>query len=220
MESFRRGYLDQWLQKEAAQLIRGKVLDIGGKKKKKRGSFDPDLIATASWEYLNIDPHTEPDIVADATSIPSESDSYDTVILCEVLEHLEFPDAALAEAFRVLKTGGHCIMTTPFMMPVHADPDDFNRPTAEKLQRMLKDHGFTIVSITTMGGLFSVISDLLRFAYVNNKKEFSGMSKVALKTLLPLSRKLQFLDQSSHCAAGIITTGYGVIAVKPSKSAQ
>lgn len=218
MESFRRGYLDHWMQNDAARFIRGKVLDIGGKKKQKRGSFDPNRIATESWQYLNIDPRTEPDIAGDATAIPVESTTFDTAILCEVLEHLEHPESAIAEAFRILKPGGSCIITVPFMMPVHADPDDYSRFTDEKLKKLLEASGFQVREITAMGGLFSVISDLLRFAYVNRKNEFSGLSKIALKQLLPLSRKLQKFDRIHPCASSVITTGYGVIAQKPGLS--
>jgi len=214
MESFRRKYLDNWLQKDAAPFIRGKVLDVGGKKKQKRGSFNPDLIATDSWHYLNIDKTTGPDILADAANIPVEPGTYDTLILCEVLEHIEEPESVLAEAFRVLKPEGCCIITIPFLIPIHADPDDFTRLTNEKLRRILAKSGFDVKEVTTMGGVFSVISDLLRFAYVNRRKEFSGMSKLALKILLPISRKIQFFDFASPCAASIITTGYGVVAVK------
>ncbi len=63
---------------------------------------------------------------------------------------------------------------------------------------MLEKHGFNIKTLSTMGGLFSVISDLLRFAYVNNRKEYKKTSKIALKTLLFISRKIQAFDIQNH----------------------
>ena len=41
--------------------------------------------------------------VGDATSLDFEDDSFDTVVLGEILEHLDDPGQALAEAFRVAK---------------------------------------------------------------------------------------------------------------------
>lgn len=214
MESIRRGYLDRWLKTHASPNINGCVLDIGGKKRNKRGTFDPESIATDKWIYLNTDASTQPDILGDASAIPEQNDSYNTVLLCEVLEHLEFPEQVLAEAHRVLKKDGCCIITVPFLMPIHADPYDFARFTPAKLEKMLHQQGFSVERLDTMGGLFAVISDMLRFAYVNKKREFTGKSKLALKILFKLSRKLHHFDHLSPCASSVITTGYGIIARK------
>ncbi len=215
MVSFRRRHIDQWLTEVAAPCIRGKVLDIGGKKKHKRGTFNPENLNSNSWEYLNSDPATEPDMLADATQIPAESNTFDTVLLCEILEHIEYPEQALAEAFRVLKPQGCCIITVPFLIPIHADPSDFARFTPAKLELLLKKQGFDMQTISAMGGLFSVISDLLRFAYVNNRRDFTRSSKAALKILFYLSRKLQAFDLGASCSSSNTTTGYGIIATKP-----
>ncbi len=215
MQSYRRKYIDQWLEDDAAFYIKGNVLDIGGKKQNKRGSFNPKTMKTESWDYLNNDPSTDPDILADASKMPVSNECYDTVLLCELLEHLEHPEYVIAEAFRVVKPQGCCIITTPFLVPIHPDPSDFARFTPEKLKQMLQKQGFTITTLSTMGGLFSVISDLLRFAYVNNRKEYKKASKAALKTLLYISRKMQAFDQHSSCPSSNITTGYGIIATKP-----
>ncbi|UZJ39123.1 methyltransferase domain-containing protein [Prosthecochloris sp. SCSIO W1102] len=215
MQSYRRQYLDQWLMNNAALYIKGKVLDIGGKKQNKRGSFDPKTIKTECWDYLNTDSSTSPDILANATKIPVKNEYYDTVLLCELLEHLEHPEYAIAEAFRVMKPQGCCVITIPFLVPIHPDPSDFARFTPDKLKRMLEKHGFNIKTLSTMGGLFSVISDLLRFAYVNNRKEYKKTSKIALKTLLFISRKIQAFDKQSSPSSSNITTGYGIIATKP-----
>lgn len=215
MQSYRRKYIDQWLVNDAAFHIKGKVLDIGGKKQNKRGSFNPNTIKTESWEYLNSDASTEPDLLADATAIPAENNTFDTILLCEVLEHIEYPEHALAEAFRVVKPQGCCIITIPFLVPIHADPLDFVRFTPVKLEHILQKQGFNIITISAMGGLFSVISDLLRFAYVNNRKEYKKASKIALKTLFFISRKIQAFDRQSSPSSSNITTGYGIIATKP-----
>ena len=52
--------------------------------------------------------------VADAKALPFEDDSFDTVLLCEVLEHLALPDEvlqALREAQRVARK--HILITVP-----------------------------------------------------------------------------------------------------------
>ncbi len=66
-------------------------------------------------------------MLATAYEIPLEDGSFDTVLMTEVLEHLEEPARGLAEAGRLLRPGGKLILTTPFMWPLHEEPRDFFR---------------------------------------------------------------------------------------------
>jgi spore maturation protein CgeB/ubiquinone/menaquinone biosynthesis C-methylase UbiE len=58
--------------------------------------------------------------IGDAVHLSFEDDSFDTVILGEILEHLNHPEKVLKEAKRVLKDGGMAIITVPFgLSPNH-----------------------------------------------------------------------------------------------------
>src|SRR2546421_9546 len=58
--------------------------------------------------------------LADASALPFRDDSFDSVILGEVLEHLTHPDNVLNEAHRVLKQRGRLIITVPYgLHPYH-----------------------------------------------------------------------------------------------------
>lgn len=59
--------------------------------------------------------------VGDATSLAFEDESFDTVVLAEILEHLDNPGAALAEACRVAKD--RVIVT----LPLHGWEDPTHR---------------------------------------------------------------------------------------------
>jgi len=97
------------------------VLDLGGKKVGKRGSFMPPIESVKSWEYLNSDASTKPDYCCSADVIPLESGSIDTIIMTEVLEYLPNPKAVFIEMFRVLSRSGHVLFSVPFLHPVHGD---------------------------------------------------------------------------------------------------
>jgi SAM-dependent methyltransferase len=86
--------------------MKGRVLDVGGIKESRRGNFRPPLDQVDGWEYLNLDETTNPDYCCSADNIPLESNSIDTVLLCEVLEHVENPDKVISEIARILKPGG------------------------------------------------------------------------------------------------------------------
>lgn len=52
-------------------------------------------------------------VAADAASLPFESDSIDTIIMNDAMEHVARPDAVLDECLRVLKKGGRLFVNFP-----------------------------------------------------------------------------------------------------------
>lgn len=46
-------------------------------------------------------------------TLPFESDTFDTIICTQVLEHLLWPQAVLAECFRMMKCGGYVVVSVP-----------------------------------------------------------------------------------------------------------
>jgi ubiquinone/menaquinone biosynthesis C-methylase UbiE len=52
-------------------------------------------------------------VCGSAYAAPFRSASADVLLCCETLEHLERPEVALAEAFRILKPGGRALLSVP-----------------------------------------------------------------------------------------------------------
>lgn len=50
---------------------------------------------------------------ADARRLPFADDTFDCVVLADVIEHIDAPDAVMNEAHRVLRRGGQILLTTP-----------------------------------------------------------------------------------------------------------
>jgi spore maturation protein CgeB/SAM-dependent methyltransferase len=59
--------------------------------------------------------------VADASQLPFKDESFDTVVLGEILEHLTHPAKVLAEAKRVLRDGGRLVVTVPHGLNISHD---------------------------------------------------------------------------------------------------
>nr|WP_212763527.1 class I SAM-dependent methyltransferase [Gordonia araii] len=55
--------------------------------------------------------------VGDALHLPYGDDSFDVVLMSEILEHVPADDAAIAEMVRVLKPGGRAAVTVPRYWP-------------------------------------------------------------------------------------------------------
>src|SRR5512145_758669 len=89
----------------------------------------------------------------DATQpMPFSGNSFDAVTALDVIEHNQDDLAILADSFRVLKPGGHMIITVPALMWLWSHNDDINahvrRYTAGELKQKLAQTGFTIRRVT------------------------------------------------------------------------
>ena len=68
--------------------------------------IDPDKIARASEWLPNLR-------VSPAEELPFEDDSFDLILLNEVIEHVDDDRRTIAEAYRVLAPGGHIVVYAP-----------------------------------------------------------------------------------------------------------
>jgi SAM-dependent methyltransferase len=209
LSTMRRHYLDERLSRS---YFAGDVIDVGGKKTLKRGQFRPPLDRVNSWHYVNIDPATNPDYCCDAAAIPVADGSFDIAIVCEVLEHLRDPEKVIQEIARILRPGGRLYLSAPFLYPIHADPDDYQRWTPAKLRIALVEHGFFIDEIAPMGGVFAVICDVVLCVQLQMKHGF--VKRLMGYVLAILNPIMAFFDRRTASTGCIATTGYFVTARK------
>jgi SAM-dependent methyltransferase len=82
-------------------------------------------------------------------------------IHCEaVLEHLERPDDAVAEMWRVLRESGEVFAATPFLQAFHAYPNHFQNFTAVGHRRLFERAGFEVRAAGTCVGPTFALLDL------------------------------------------------------------
>jgi len=147
---------------EASVYASGRLLDIGCGRKPYR-----DLFAGRVTHHIGVDfPVTAAgaaaaDVYADSTALPFADVAFDTVLSTQVLEHLPEPKAMLREACRVLRPGGHLILTAPQTWGLHEEPHDYYRFTCYGLRYLAEACGFGVDYIKPRGGLFALIGQLL-----------------------------------------------------------
>jgi hypothetical protein len=74
---------------------------------------------------------------------------YDLIIADQVFEHLEDPEQAARNVFKMLSVGGWFLISTPFMIRIHLAPIDCYRWTQMGLVSLLSRAGFHKDAIET-----------------------------------------------------------------------
>lgn len=186
------------------QFARGRLLDVGCGNKPYAHLFGPYV-----QSYIGVDPdpdHSRPDVAADVLHLPFAPATFDTVLATQVLEHVPQPDHMLKEVSRVLKPGGHLILTAPQYWPLHEIPHDYYRFTQFGLRHLIHTSGLTLLSIKREGTAWTLIGQALCHVLQNRR----GWHR-----LIPLVNLLfGFFDR--RCTDPRDTINYLVVARKPS----
>lgn len=220
----------QWLlgtrnreMRVVAEAARGRVLDIGCADRWIERSLSSDCT------YIGVDyPITggdlygaRPEVFADAGCLPFASDTMDTVLLLEVLEHLRAPDKALGEIQRVLEPGGQLFLSMPFLYPIHDAPHDYQRLTLHGLVRDLEAAGLRVTEVRPVMGsaeTAGLIACLALAGMIMTSIEQRRISVVWLPLVL---LAIVVLNLGSWIFArllptwGAVTSGYWLQARKP-----
>jgi len=152
------------LEKALKQHGKGRLLDIGAGEKPWA-----ELARPFVTEHVGLDheegphPKHEIDLLGSAYEIPAEAASFDTILCTYVLEHLEEPARALAEARRVLTPGGAAIYTVPHIWHLHEEPRDFFRYTRHGLAYLFEQAGFEVLEIRALCGFPATFAQQLAY---------------------------------------------------------
>ncbi len=218
--SFRRYYVDRFCQREVGRLEPGsRVMDLGGHRKGRRGAFD---IADFPVDVVcvNIDSDREPDLVCDAAEVPVTAGSFDTVLCCELLEHVSQPDAVLAESYRVLRSGGRLLLAAPFNVNIHGHPQDYGRYTDTWYREHLTQVGYQSIEVENQGSFYTVAADMLKHFAKQKLWPVRPWPRALFQRAvtswcgLALQLERQGWHMDNYIVSGF-TTGFGVVARKP-----
>lgn len=102
------------------------------------------IVTTTNYDIASDLPDA---IIGSLDTLPFAGDAYDTILCNAVLEHVEHPEAVVAELARVLRPGGHVILAVPFLQPYHECPRDFRRYSSEGLVALGEAAGLRVVAI-------------------------------------------------------------------------
>ena len=146
----------KFVKRESKKIsVYAKIIDVGAGELRYKKYFDHctyisnDLcVGDKEWYFDLID------IKSSIYEIPCENESFDAILCTQVLEHLEYPELAFKEFFRILKPGGKLILTAPLGQGEHQVPYDYFRYTRYGLESLGARVGLEIKSIEPQGGIF------------------------------------------------------------------
>lgn len=223
-EATRVAWLEQALRNVPAG---GRILDAGaGEQQFKRfcshltyvaqdfakydGVGDARGLQIGAWDQSQLD------IVCDITSIPEPDASFDAIMCTEVFEHIPTPLAALKEFSRLVRTGGHLIITAPFCSLTHFAPYHFYTGFSRYFyETHLPTFDFEIVELQENGNFFEYLAQEIRRLpsvaerYTNDRPR--KWETAALRLTLAMLKRFTDKDNGS---AELLSFGYHVRALK------
>ncbi|EKD90431.1 MAG: hypothetical protein ACD_31C00005G0057 [uncultured bacterium] len=199
------------------QYIKGDLIDLGCGTIPYKEIINPMVKSYTALDKPNAYNYSseKPDVYADILSIPLKDNRFDTVLILQVLEHLSQPQKALVESNRILKKGGHLIISVPFMYPLHDLPQDYYRYTEFMIRELLKDSKYRVVKLIPQGNfpefwLFSLIMFFLMRMRDLLQKRKSFFNLVIFFILAVISIPLIFI-------VNILIVLFEILKIKPGR---
>ncbi len=210
-KTYRRKHIDSLLSTHE-HLFSGVVLDIGGRD---RGKFKKPKEQVKKWIFADINPAHNPDIVLDVSCMDTiENSSVDTILACELFEHVQQIDEGIIECFRVLKQHGRMIISVPFLYAIHADPSDYQRWTKYKWIQELEKNGFHVEECIITGRFFTLMAEYTKILFKSLPQPLS----FGVLFLCPFLDLLVRLDRlpliKNHPRLGNFHGGYFIVVTK------
>lgn len=158
----------RWIARVLPELARGTVLDVGCGQVPYLELYESKAERVVCTDWPNsLHGNRFIDFESDLNRrIETDDASVDTLLATDVIEHLSRPAVFFAEAARVLRPGGHLVVNSPFLYPIHEAPYDFHRYTLYAYEAMAKEAGLEVVKVWSVGGAGLVLADILAKAFI------------------------------------------------------
>ncbi len=143
-----------------------------------------------------------------------DSDSYDSALCLDVLEHVPNPFKAISEIHRILKKGAKLVCSVPHLSRLHEEPHDYYRYTKYGLRYLFENAGFRIISIEPTGGMFCFLGHQLSTIFLLPVWHIPILKNVAFWINKWLIVKLFYMCDKLFDKGKIFALGYTCIVEK------
>ncbi len=175
--------------------LEGKMLDFGCGSKPYKALFTVKEYVGLDFDSQGHDHSNEEiDVLYNGITIPFPDETFDSVFSSEVFEHVFNLEAILPEINRVMKKGALILVTCPFAICEHEQPNDYARYTSFALKHLMRKNGFEIIFFEKLGSSIDVIVQI-RLTYFHNH-------------IMPFIAKIPVLRKLVRTSVNIILNTY------------
>ena len=205
------GFYNRVLKKYA----KGNLIDLGCGNVPLYEAYNAFVTDNFCVDWKNLSHKNEfLDMIADL-NMPLEirDNSFDTIILSDVLEHIKEPKLLWNEMYRILRQEGTLIMNVPFFYWLHEEPHDYYRYTKHSLIAMANESGFEVIEIESLGGAPEILTDIT----AKTIRRIPLIGKLISKLIQKLTWifiNLKFGKKVSRSTSASFPICYGLIAKK------
>lgn len=163
------------LQRDIARyshLLTGRLLDLGCG----NSPYQPLFHNVSEYITYDIDTINSIDIVGTADVLPFHTESFNSILCTQVLEHTSNPCQVISEITRVLKPGGKLLISVPQSWRLHEEPYDFYRYTKYGISHLIQHSNLEISYILPQGGVWALIGQTFNNIIWRNKKNKFSLS--------------------------------------------
>lgn len=127
------------------------------------------------------------DVYGNATQLPFADQTFDTVVSFQVLEHVPEPQRMMGEISRVLRAGGHLLLSTPQMWHVHEAPHDYYRFTRYGLAYLCQASALEVIEVQAIAGFWARAGLKLTYGLDRIGRGLGRISRLLSTITLPLT---------------------------------
>ena len=161
-----RVYIEAFLHENLA-LVKGRVLEVANNDYTKR--FGGSNVTKSDVLHVK-ENHPNATIIADLSQpLTIEENQFDCIILTQTLQFIFDYSKAIENCYRLLKPGGHLLLTVPGITPLGRDPFDWYWSfTTYSVQRIMEEQfSKNQIRVQTFGNVLTASA----FLYGMGKKE-------------------------------------------------
>lgn len=177
----------RFIEKVAGRLPQAAdVLDVGAG----RGDFKK-IFSDQAYLGLDIYPYPEIDLAVDLIECcPFKENSFDLVVMANVIEHVYEYRGLVSRCAWLLKPGGRLLITVPFLLKLHQEPVDYHRYTRYALEKVASENNLEIETLDAYTSPLALLDEGIGDTWEHVALQKTGFSRFLFKFNLVLIQKL------------------------------
>ena len=171
--------LEDAIRAEAPR-ARGRLLDVGCGHRPYEPYFRPYVDRYIGLEFPVTSGVRQGDVHGSSLVLPFASNSFDTVVSFQVLEHVTDPQDMITECLRVLRPGGRLLVTANFLWGLHEVPPSSFRFPRYGFELLLDRAGGADISVVPMAGAWVTTGQRIAYALHRQTRSWPALLRVPL----------------------------------------